>query len=248
MLEGQTALVTGAGRGIGRAVSLALAGAGAAVAILDLSAGDSRVVVEEIEEMGGRAIALEGDVSDPEAVDALFNSIRDQLGRLDILVNNAGITRDGLAMRMSNDAWQSVIDVNLTGPFLCSRAAARIMLRQRSGRIINMSSVAGIVGNAGQVNYSASKAGLVGLTRSLAKELASRGVTCNAVAPGFIQTSMTDILPQDIKDQVLKAVPLGRWGQPEEVAQAVLFLASPAGAYITGQVLVVDGGLTLQSF
>lgn len=249
LLKGQTALVTGGSRGIGRATSLALAREGAAVMVnYGSSEAEAQEVVEEIHRLGGQALAHRADVSDPGAVSDMFAAATSELGRLDILVNNAGITRDGLAMRMSDDNWGRVIEVNLTGAFLCCRAASRIMLRQRAGRIINVSSVAGVVGNAGQANYSASKAGLLGLTRALARELASRSITVNAVAPGFVDTDMTAVLPPEIRERALAAVPLGRWGEPDDVAAAIVFLASPGGAYITGQVLVIDGGLTLQSF
>ncbi len=248
-LAGQVALVTGASRGIGRATALALAREGArVVANYSASAEGAAQLVEEIQHGGGWAMACGADVSEPDQVAELFAATTSTAGRLDILVNNAGVTADGLAMRMSDHNWQRVLQVNLTGAFMCCRAAARIMLRQRSGRIINLSSVAGIVGNAGQANYSAAKAGLIGMTRALAKELATRGITVNAIAPGFISTDMTAGLSEELKQRAVQAVPLGRWGEPRDVADAVVFLASTGGAYITGQVLVVDGGLSMQSF
>ena len=243
-LDGQTALVTGASRGIGRAVALALASEGAEVVVNYASSPDAaEAVVAEIQAKGGSAYALKADVSDEASVDDLIKTVLKRSERIDVLVNNAGITRDGLLMRMKTEDWQAVINLNLTGVFLCTRAVARPMLKQRSGRIINITSVVGLMGNAGQANYAAAKAGVVGLTRSSAKEMASRGITVNAVAPGFIATDMTKDLEADA---ILSAIPLGRFGSPDQVAGAVKFLAAdPASAYITGQVLQVDGGMVM---
>ncbi len=244
-LKGQVAIVTGASRGIGRAVAIALATEGAKVVVnYAKSSQAADAVVAEIAEMGSEAIALQADVAQTEQVNALFSAVLEQWGRIDILVNNAGITRDTLLIRMKLEDWQAVIDLNLTGVFLCTKAASKVMLKQRSGRIINLTSVVGEMGNAGQANYSASKAGVIGFTKAIAKELASRGITVNAVAPGFITTDMT----ADIKngEEVLKMIPLGRYGQPDEVAGLIRFLAADAAAaYITGQVINVDGGMVM---
>ena len=243
-LDGQTALVTGGGRGIGRAIALALGDAGAEVVVnYSSSAAAAEEVVTTIKAAGGQAYALQANVSVEEDVDGLIKTVLERSGRLDVLVNNAGITRDGLLMRMKTTDWQSVIDLNLSGVFLCTRAVARPMLKQKSGRIINITSVVGLMGNAGQANYAAAKAGVIGLTRSTAKELASRGITVNAVAPGFIATDMTKDLDAD---SILKDIPLGTFGTQEQVAGAVRFLAADsAAAYITGQVLQVDGGMVM---
>lgn len=243
-LDGQTALVTGGGRGIGRAIAIALAEAGAQVVVnYANSASAADAVVEQITAAGGSAYALKANVSIEAEVDGLIKTVLERSGRIDVLVNNAGITRDGLLMRMKTDDWQSVIELNLSGVFLCSRAVARPMLKQKSGRIINITSVVGLIGNAGQANYAAAKAGVIGLTRSTAKELASRGITVNAVAPGFIATDMTKDLNAEL---ILKDIPLGTFGTQEQVAGAVRFLAAdPAAAYITGQVLQVDGGMVM---
>lgn len=243
-LIGQTALVTGASRGIGKAVALELAAAGATVAVnyANSNAG-ADAVVAEITAQGGSAYALQADVSQEEEVNALVEAVIKRSGSLDVLVNNAGITRDGLLMRMKASDWQAVINLNLTGVFLCTRAVTRPMLKQKRGRIVNITSVVGLMGNAGQANYAAAKAGVIGFTRSSAKELASRGITVNAVAPGFIATDMTKDLQAEA---LLAAIPLGRYGEVAEVAGAVRFLAAdPAAAYITGQVLQVDGGMLM---
>ncbi|RZO51774.1 MAG: 3-oxoacyl-[acyl-carrier-protein] reductase [Prochlorococcus sp. MED-G132] len=243
-LTGQTALITGASRGIGRAVALALAEAGAEVVVNYSSSADAaEEVVQAITSNGGSAYAIKANVAEEDAVDQLIKTVLERSSSLDILINNAGITRDGLLMRMKTEDWQSVVNLNLTGVFLCTRAVARTMLKQKSGRIINITSVVGLMGNAGQANYAAAKAGVVGLTKSTAKEFASRGITVNAVAPGFITTDMTKELDSE---PILAAIPLGSFGTPEQVAGAVRFLAAdPAAAYITGQVLQVDGGMLM---
>lgn len=243
-LRGQVAIVTGGARGIGRATALALATEGAYLVVnYANSSTAAQEIVTEIKAGGGDAIAIQGDVSQPEQVEALFSATTAKWNRVDILVNNAGITRDTLLLRMKTEDWQAVIDLNLTGVFFCTRAASKLMLKQKSGRIINITSVAGQMGNPGQANYSAAKAGVIGFTKTVAKELASRGITVNAVAPGFIATDMTKNLKSD---DILKYIPLGRYGQPEEIAGMVRFLAAdPAGAYITGQVFNVDGGMVM---
>ncbi|MEC9027834.1 MAG: 3-oxoacyl-[acyl-carrier-protein] reductase [Cyanobacteriota bacterium] len=243
-LTGQTALITGASRGIGRAVALALAEAGAEVVVNYSSSADAaEEVVQAITSNGGSAYAIKANVAEEDAVDQLIKTVLERSSSLDILINNAGITRDGLLMRMKTEDWQAVVNLNLTGVFLCTRAVARTMLKQKSGRIINITSVVGLMGNAGQANYAAAKAGVVGLTKSTAKEVASRGITVNAVAPGFITTDMTKELDSE---PILAAIPLGSFGTPEQVAGAVRFLAAdPAAAYITGQVLQVDGGMLM---
>jgi 3-oxoacyl-[acyl-carrier protein] reductase len=244
-LRGQVAIITGASRGIGRAIALELSKYGAKIVVnYAASSSAADVVVDTITQAGGDAIALQADVSKVEEVEALVNAVMEKFSRVDIFVNNAGITRDTLLLRMKPEDWQAVIDLNLTGVFLCTRAVSKIMLKQRSGRIINITSVAGQMGNPGQANYSAAKAGVIGFTKTVAKELSSRGITVNAVAPGFIATDMTSSLSNT--EEIVKFIPLGRYGQPEEIAGMVRFLAAdPAAAYITGQVFNVDGGMVM---
>ena len=245
-LSGQRALVTGASRGIGRAIALRLAAEGASVA-LNYNSGreEAEAVAAEIAGAGGNAVTLPGNVADATQAEALVDGAVGALGGLDILVNNAGITRDNLLMRLSEDDWDAVLDTNLKGVFLCTKAAIRPMLRQRSGRIVNMSSVVALTGNPGQANYTAAKAGLIGFTRTVAREVASRGITVNAIAPGFIATQMVESIPEDLRGQIRERIPLGEFGTPEDVAGCVAFLASADAAYITGQVLSIDGGLGL---
>ncbi|MFP3392866.1 3-oxoacyl-[acyl-carrier-protein] reductase [Brevibacillus sp. SIMBA_040] len=244
MLAGKTALVTGASRGIGRAIALKLAEAGANVVVnyagSEAAAGET---VALIKEMGRDAIAVRANVSSTEDVTEMFKAALDHFGAIDILVNNAGITRDNLLMRMKEDEWDDVIATNLKGVFNCVKAATRPMMKQRSGKIINITSVVGVLGNAGQANYVAAKAGVIGLTKTAARELASRGITVNAVAPGFIDTEMTAVLPEDVKAGLVGQIPLARLGQTEDIASVVLFLASDAANYMTGQTLHVDGGM-----
>lgn len=245
-LEQQVALVTGAGRGIGKAIAKALAADGAMV-IINYHGSEQKAAetVREIEEAGGRAIALRCNISDFNACKEMIDKVISEQGRLDILVNNAGITRDGLLMKMSEEDFDSVIETNLKGAFNCIRHASRQMIKQRGGRVINISSVSGVLGNAGQANYSASKAGIIGLTKAAARELASRGITVNAIAPGFITTDMTDALSESIKTSVTETIPMKNFGRPEDVAQTALFLASQEAGYITGQVICVDGGMAM---
>lgn len=245
-LQGKSALVTGASRGIGRAIALQLAKEGANVAVnFAGSEAKANQVVDEIKALGLQAFAIQGNVADPDDVQRMIKDTVDQFGSLDILVNNAGITRDNLLIRMKEDEWDDVINTNLKGVFLCTKAAARPMMKQRSGRIINISSIVGVSGNPGQANYVAAKAGVIGLTKTSAKELAARGITVNAVAPGFITTDMTDKLTEDIKAEMLKQIPLAKLGNPEDIAKTVVFLASDDSSYITGQTIHVDGGMVM---
>jgi 3-oxoacyl-[acyl-carrier protein] reductase len=244
-LDNQIALVTGAGRGIGRAIALKFATEGADVVCVSRTAENSENVAREIRALGRKAWSHALDLADAGAVNSAMESILAETGRVDILVNNAGITRDGLLVRMSEADWDIVLDTNLKGAFLVTKALTRTFMKQRAGRIINVASVVGLIGNAGQCNYASSKAALLGFTKSLARELAGRGVLVNAVAPGFIETDMTSGLKDELKSEMLKSIPLGAFGQPEDIANAALFLAGPAARYITGQVLTVDGGMVM---
>ena len=245
-LEGKVALVTGASRGIGRAIALTLAKNGADIAINfagNVTAAEG--VAGEIKAMGRKAVLVQGSVTDTATCQEMVNKVISELGKIDILVNNAGITRDGLLMRMSSEDWDAVLTTNLKGVFNCTKAVIKPMMKQRSGRIVNMASVVGETGNAGQANYAAAKAGVIGFTKTMAKEIASRGITVNAVAPGFIATDMTKVLPDKVKEAMETGIPLGRAGEPQDVANAVLFFVSDNAAYITGQVLNVDGGMVM---
>ncbi len=244
-LENQIAVVTGAGRGIGRAIALKLAAHGADIAAVDLKTEFVQETVEEVRKLGRKAWAVAANVSEAASVEAAAEQILKEAGRVDILVNNAGITKDGLLMRMSEADWDAVLDINLKGTFLFSKAFSRTFIKQRSGHIVNIASVIGLIGNAGQCNYAASKAGVIGFTKSVARELASRGVTANAIAPGFIETKMTEALGPEARAGLLKQIPLASLGQPDDVAEAALFFASPAARYVTGQVLAVDGGMVM---
>ncbi len=245
--EGRVAIITGGGRGIGRAIVVRLAKEGANVAISyrsnDAAAEET---AQKVREAGAKCELFKGDVASPEDVQALFKGVSDAFGRVDILVNNAGITRDNLMMRMKEDEFDEVLRTNLKGTYLCTRAALRPMVRARWGRIVNVGSVVGLVGNAGQANYAASKAGIIGFTKSVAREVAQRGITVNAVAPGYVETELTGGLPEGVKEQILAQVPTARFGEPEEVAEVVAFLSGEGAGYITGQTLAVDGGMTMQ--
>ena len=245
LLADKVAVVTGAGRGIGRAVALAYARMGADVACVSRTEENSAKAAAEVEALGRRAWAVSVDVSDTAAVDAAAGKILDDAGRVDILVNNAGVTRDNLLMRMSEEEWDTVINTNLKGAFNFTKALTRPFIKQRSGRIINIASVIGLIGNAGQSNYAASKAALIGFTKSVAKELAPRGITANAIAPGFIETDMTAALDDKVRESIIGNVPLGRFGSPDDIAHAAVFLAMEPSGYITGQVLTVDGGMVM---
>ncbi|ACF10557.1 3-oxoacyl-(acyl-carrier-protein) reductase [Chlorobaculum parvum NCIB 8327] len=243
MFEGKTAIITGAARGIGQAIALDLAAKGADIVIGDVKAEWLSETEEALKQLGAKVTCKELDVTSAEACQNVFNDVAKENGRIDILVNNAGITRDGLLMRMSEEDWDAVLTVNLKGTFNCTKAATRTMMKQRSGSIINIASIIGLMGNAGQANYAASKGGVIAFTKSVAKELASRNVRANAIAPGFISSKMTDALSEEVQQQMLAAIPLGVFGSPQNVADAVTFLASDQSAYITGQVLSVNGGM-----
>lgn len=243
MPKDRIAVVTGASRGIGRSIALALAAKGAAIVAVDMDQAATDAVVAELQAAGSRALAVVGNVTVPDDVERMIDAAAEAFGRVDILVNNAGITRDGLLMRMKDEDWDAVLNVNLKGAFLCTRAAFKVMSKQRYGRIINIASVVGQMGNAGQANYCASKAGLIGLTKSNARELAKRSITVNAVAPGFIATAMTDALSEKVRDELTAQIPLERLGSAEDIANAVVFLAGEQSGYITGHVLSVNGGM-----
>jgi len=242
-IKGQVAVVTGGARGIGKAIAETFAEKGANLVIADISLEQAKETAAELEKLGVKAMPVKLDVSKSDEVIKTFEDISKNFGKINILVNNAGVTKDGLIMRMKEEDWDMVININLKGVFLCSKEAIKIMVKQKYGRIVNIASVVAFMGNPGQANYSASKAGIVGLTKTTAKEYASRGITANAVAPGFITTAMTDALPENVKEEMKKAIPLGRFGTIEDVASAVVFLASPDSGYITGQVIHVNGGM-----
>lgn len=244
-LEARVSLVTGAAQGIGKEIAMTLARAGSDIVVCDVNLEAAQNTQKEIEALGRRALSVKVDVTNMKEVEEMVNLILDKFSKIDILVNNAGITRDNLILRMSEQDWDTVLSVNLKGAFNCIKIASRHMLKKRYGKIVNIASVIGIMGNAGQANYAASKGGLIALTKSLAKELASRNINVNAVAPGFIQTAMTEKLPEEYKKQMLSVIPLGKFGFPADVAKTCLFLASPESDYITGQVIVVDGGMTM---
>lgn len=245
-LTGKVALITGASRGIGQAVALEMARAGADIAVnYSGSEAAAQATVDQVKALGRKAIMVKANVADADEVAAMVEAVQAEFGHIDILVNNAGITRDTLLMRMKDSDWDDVININLKGVYLVTKAVSKLMMKQRSGRIINMSSVVGVTGNAGQANYSASKAGVIGFTKTCAKELASRGILVNAIAPGFIHTDMTDVLPEKVKEATLAAIPLHRMAEPKEVASVAVFLASEYASYITGQVLNVDGGMVM---
>ena len=245
MLTGKIAVVTGAARGIGQAIATNLAARGADIVLCDIKAEWLTETADKVEAIGSKAFCVELDVSNAASVQEVFNKIAEETGRIDILVNNAGITRDGLLMRMSEEDWDAVLTVNLKGTFACTKAVSRIMMKQRSGSIINIASIIGLMGNAGQANYAASKGGVISFTKSIAKELSSRNIRVNAVAPGFIASKMTDALSEEVKGKMLEAIPLARFGEPEDVANVVSFLAGDESAYITGEVINISGGMVM---
>ncbi|HOP41487.1 MAG TPA: 3-oxoacyl-[acyl-carrier-protein] reductase [Geobacteraceae bacterium] len=242
-LKGKKALVTGASRGIGKAVAMKLAAEGAEVIVTATSLERAQKTADAIAALGGKAVPVKVDVGIPSDVEALFKVVVEEFGSLDILVNNAGITRDGLLMRMKDEEWDSVLDINLKGTFLCTREAVKLMAKAKSGRIVNVASVVGEMGNVGQANYCASKAGIIGFTKAVAREYAKRNITVNAVAPGFIETDMTGVLSESVRDELLKQIPVNRFGAPEDIAHAVYYLVSEMGSYVTGQVISVNGGM-----
>ena len=244
-LDGKVSLITGSARGIGRAIALAFAKEGAHIVVADVNLAEAEKTAKDIEALGGKTLALAMDVTDFTKTEEALNKILDKFGKVDILVNNAGITKDNLLLRMSQQDWDAVINVNLKGTFNCIKAVSRPMIKQRYGKIINIASIIGIIGNAGQANYAASKAGIIALTKTAAKELASRNINVNAVAPGFIQTDMTAKLPEEIKKKMMEVIPLDKFGTPEDVAAVCLFLASEDSSYVTGQTIVVDGGMVM---
>lgn len=242
-MKGQTAIVTGGGRGIGRAIAETLARRGVNIAVVDINLDIAKEASAELEKLGIKSIALKADVSNSSDVVSLFETAVKEFNKVEILVNNAGITKDSLLLRMKEEEWDAVLNINLKGTFLCSKEAVKIMSKQRYGRIISIASVVAFMGNPGQANYSASKAGIIGLTKTIAKEYASRGITANAVAPGFITTAMTEVLPENVKNEMLKTIPMSRFGTVEDVANAVVFFATPEAGYITGQVIHINGGM-----
>ncbi|MBN2655110.1 MAG: 3-oxoacyl-[acyl-carrier-protein] reductase [Nitrospirae bacterium] len=242
-MKGQTAIITGGARGIGKSIAAAFAAQGVNIAVVDVNIDAAAETAAELQQSGVRSAAYKTDVSSSKDVASLFESVVKEFGSVDILVNNAGITKDGLMLRMKEEDWDAVININLKGTFLCTKEAVKVMAKQKYGRIINVASIVAFIGNAGQANYSASKAGIVGLTKTTAKEYASRGITANAIAPGFIVTAMTDALPDNVKQDMFRNIPMGKFGTVDDVSNAILFLASPASGYITGQVIHVNGGM-----
>lgn len=242
-MKGQTAIITGGGRGIGKSIAEAFAAQGVNIAVVDVNLDIAKETASELQAKGVKSAAYKADVSNSAEVASLFESVVKEFGRVDVLINNAGITKDGLILRMKEEDWDAVININLKGTFLCTKEAVKVMAKQKYGRIVNVASIVAFIGNAGQANYSASKAGIVGLTKTTAKEYASRGITANAVAPGFIVTAMTDALPDTVKQEMFRNIPMGKFGTVDDVANAILFLASPSSGYITGQVIHVNGGM-----
>ncbi|HEX8948344.1 MAG TPA: 3-oxoacyl-[acyl-carrier-protein] reductase [Dissulfurispiraceae bacterium] len=242
-MKGHTAVITGGGRGIGKAIGEALARQGVNIVVVDVNSDIAKETASELEKLGVRSLALKADVSNSSDVSGIVENAVKEFGKIEILVNNAGITKDGLLLRMKEEDWDAVININLKGTFLCTKEAVKVMAKQRYGRIINIASIVAFMGNPGQANYSASKAGIVGLTKTTAKEYASRGITANAIAPGFITTAMTDALPENVRQEMFKAIPMGKFGTVEDVASSVVFFASPGAGYITGQVMHVNGGM-----
>jgi len=244
-LEGKVALITGGARGIGKEIALLFAKQGANIAICDVELQEAQKTASQIQGLGRESMVFKADVTDSANVQDMVDKILDKFKKLDILINNAGITKDNLILRMSEEDWDKVIAVNLKGAFICTKIASKVMLKQRSGKIVSLSSIIGVMGNPGQANYAASKAGIIGLTKSVAKELAPRGVCVNAIAPGFIKTEMTNRLPEDVQKKMLSVIPLGRFGEPRDVAELALFLSSEGSSYITGQVIQIDGGMLM---